>query len=201
MLLMALVPIISTLSAWTFLGETLSGPEMLAVALTVGGIAWVVAERGEANGIEVDSRRYWLGILAGVGGAFGQALGLVASKQGMVGGFPPLSATLMRMLVAALAIWSYSWLRGRAGSTLRALADRQTGLAILGGAIAGPFLGVWLSLVAVQLTRVGIASTLMALPPVFVLLPSLWIFEDRISLQALVGTGIAIAGVAVIFLM
>jgi drug/metabolite transporter (DMT)-like permease len=41
----------------------------------------------------------------------------------------------------------------------------------------------------------------MALPPVFVLLPSLWIFKDRISLQALVGTGIAIAGVAVIFLM
>ena len=201
MLLMALVPIISTLSAWAFLGETLSVPEMLAVALTVGGIAWVVSERGEANGIEVDSHQYWLGILAGIGGAFGQALGLVASKQGMVGGFPPLSATLMRMLVAALVIWSYSWLRGRAVPTLRALSDRQTNLPILGGAIAGPFLGVWLSLVAVQLTRVGIASTLMALPPVFVLLPALWIFKERISLQALIGTGVAIAGVAVIFLI
>jgi drug/metabolite transporter (DMT)-like permease len=47
---------------------------------------------------------------------------------------------------------------------------------------------------------VGIASTLMALSPVFVLLPSLWIFKERISFQALVGTAVAIGGVAVILL-
>jgi drug/metabolite transporter (DMT)-like permease len=41
MLLMALVPIISTLMAWLFLGETLSAIEILAIGLTVGGVAWV----------------------------------------------------------------------------------------------------------------------------------------------------------------
>lgn len=200
MLLMALVPIISTLSAWLFLGERLSAVEIIAIGLAVGGVAWVVSKR-EANGLQIDRRTYWLGILAGLAGAFGQALGLVASKQGMLGGFSPLSATLMRMIVAALVIWGFALIRGRAGQSLRALADRQASLAILGGAIAGPFLGVWLSLVAVNLTQVGIAATLMALSPIFLLLPSGWIFKERVSLQSVVGTVLAIVGVALIFVI
>lgn len=201
MLLMSLVPIISTVIAWAFLGETLSAIEIMVVVLTVGGIAWVVSERGGANGSPVDPRQYWLGVLAGLGGALGQALGLVASKKGMAGNFDPLSATLVRMVVAAVVIWLYALFQGRARRTLNALADRHANLSILGGAITGPFLGVWLSLVAVQFTRVGIASTLMALPPVFVLLPSVWIFKERIGFQALLGTAVAIGGVALIFLL
>ena len=201
MLLMSLVPVLSLLVAWLFLGETLSAPEMLAIGLTVGGIAWVVSERGASKDRPGEPRLYWLGVLAGLGGAVGQALGLVASKKGMAGDFSPLSATLMRMIVAALVIWSYTWLRGRAGQTVRALGDRRAGLAILGGAIAGPFLGVWLSLVAVQLTQVGIAATLMSLSPVLILPPSVWIFHERIGLRAILGTLVTIAGVAMIFLL
>lgn len=201
MLLMALVPIISTMIAWLFLGERLSPVEMVAVGLTVGGIFWVVSESQETSGLQAERRRYWLGVLAGIGGALGQALGLVVSKKGMVGDFAPLAATLMRMLVAAAVVWAFTLLRGRAGRTLRALADRRASLAILGGAIAGPFLGVWLSLIAVKLTRVGIASTLMALSPILILLPSIWIFKERISLQSVVGTLVAIVGVMLIFLL
>ena len=124
----------------------------------------------------------------------------VASKKGMVGGFSPLSATLMRMMVAAMVIWGYALLRGRAGRTLRAMTDKQTGPIILGGAIAGPFLGVWLSLIAIQLTQVGIAATLMALSPIFLLPASHWIFKEQISLQSIIGTIVAIGGVALIFL-
>ncbi len=201
MLLMSLVPIISTSIAWLFLGETLSTTEMVAVGLTVGGIAWVVSEGDESEDIQASSRRHRLGVLAGIGGALGQALGLVVSKKGMAGDFAPLSATLIRMIVAALVIWIYSLLRGRAGRTLRALTDRRASLAILGGAIAGPFIGVWLSLAAVKWTRVGIASTLMAWPPILVLLPSVWIFEEQIGARIIVGTLAAMAGVALIFLL
>jgi drug/metabolite transporter (DMT)-like permease len=200
-LLMSLVPIISTTIAWLFLGETLSSMEMLAVGLTVGGIAWVVLERGESNGSQAETPRYWWGVLAGIAGSLGQAMGLVLSKKGMGGDLAPLSATLIRMVMAAVVIWSYALVRGRAGYTIRALTDRRASLATLGGAITGPFIGVWLSLVAVQLTRVGIASTLMALPPIFVLLPSVWIFRERVGPRAVVGTLVAIGGVAIIFLL
>lgn len=200
MLLMSLAPIIGAVIAWLFLGERLSTIEIIAIGLTVGGVAWVVSER-ESNGLQVDRRKYWLGVLAGLGGAFGQALGLVISKKGMLGDFSPLSATLMRMLVAAVVIWGLALFHGRAVHTVRALGDRQAGPAILGGAIAGPFLGVWLSLIAVQLAPVGIAATLMALAPILILLPSVWIFNEQITLQSVIGTLVALAGVAIIFLV
>jgi drug/metabolite transporter (DMT)-like permease len=201
MLLMSLVPIISALSAWAFLGERLGLVEMLAVGLIVGGITWVVLEKENANGPQTDRRHYWLGILLGIGAALGQALGLVASKKGMVGDFAPLSATLIRMIVAMATMWAYTLFRGEAGQTFGALADQRAGLAILGGSFVGPFIGVWLSLVAVKLARVGIASTLMALPPVLVLPLSFRVFKERISLQAVVGTAVAMAGVAILFLL
>jgi drug/metabolite transporter (DMT)-like permease len=80
------------------------------------------------------------------------------------------------------------------------LNDRRASLAILAGAIAGPFVGVWLSLVAVKLIPVGIASTLMALTPVFVLIPSHFLFKERVSLRGILGTAAAVAGVVIILL-
>jgi len=128
-------------------------------------------------------------------------LGLTASKIGMGEDLAPLSATVMRMLVAMLVMWAYTLLRGEAQPTFKALGDKKASLATLGGSFVGPFIGVWLSLVAVKLTPVGIASTLMALPPVLVLPLSYWVFKEKISLQAIAGTAVAIGGVALLFLL
>ena len=45
MLMMSLAPVISAFAAWVFLGETLNGRQLLAVALTVAGVVWVILER------------------------------------------------------------------------------------------------------------------------------------------------------------
>jgi drug/metabolite transporter (DMT)-like permease len=65
--------------------------------------------------------------------------------------------------------------------------------------MVGPFLGVWLSLIAVQFAKVGIASTLMALTPIFHL-PIGKIMKEKITKQAIAGTFVAMVGVAIIFL-
>jgi drug/metabolite transporter (DMT)-like permease len=201
-LLMSLAPIIGAITAWALLGERLRLVEIAGVGLTVGGIAWVILEKRNGNELQTDGRHYGWGIVLGIGAALGQALGLVASKKGLAGDFAPLSANLMRMSVAMSAMWAYTLLRGEARQTVSALAaDRQASLATLGGSLVGPFIGVWLSLIAVQLTPVGIASTLMALPPVFVLPLSHWVFREQVSLQAVLGTCVAIGGVAIIFLL
>ena len=53
---------------------------------------------------------------------------------------------------------------------------------------------------AVQRTEIGIASTLMALPPVIVLPISYFAFKEKFGWQAVAGTVLAIAGVAILFL-
>lgn len=209
MLLMTLVPVITTVIAWFWLGETLRLVELGAVMLTVGGVAWVVSERrlatpqpaaGAIFPGDLDRRTYVLGVLLGLGGALGQALGLVLSKQGLAGDFLPLSATVMRMLVASVVIWLLAAVQGQVGTTRVALQDSRARLFILGGAFTGPFLGVWSSMIAVQNTPVGLASTLMALAPIMLIPLTRWVFKEETSARAIAGTVVALTGAALIFL-
>jgi len=203
MVLMTLAPVIGAVAAWVWLGEALHPAEVAAILLTVSGVAWVVSERGPnrtPGAAATDTRQYALGVLLGLGGATGQALGLVTSKHGLSGDFPPLSATLIRMLVATTVIWSLTLVRGQGSTTVHALGDKKARRFIAGGALTGPFVGVWLSLVAVQRTHVGIASTLMALSPLIMIPLEHWIFKEQVSLRTIAGTIVALAGVAIIFL-
>lgn len=200
MLMMSLVPVLSAALAWLFLGERMGAMEMVGVALTLGGVAWVVVER---NGMERQiNPDYGRGILYGLGAACGQAGGLVLAKNGLAGAFSPISANLIRMLSAAVVLWGITFLQRQAGATLAALRANPQGVryALL-GAFFGPFLGVSLSMLAVQNTEVGIASTLMALPPVFLLPISYVVFKERYGWGAVAGTLLAMGGVAVLFLV
>lgn len=204
MLLMTSAPVIGALLAWVWLGQRLEPVEIGAILITMAGIAWVVSERETRGpsqaGEELDARHYVLGVLLGLGGAFGQALGLVVARHGMGGDFPPLSAALIRMIVASAAIWLITLLARRAGATWRAFADRQALLLVISGAFVGPFLGVWLSMVAVQNAPVGVASTLMALSPILLVPLDHWIFHTSITLRSVLGTVVALVGTAILFL-
>jgi drug/metabolite transporter (DMT)-like permease len=137
-----------------------------------------------------------------LGAAFGQSLGLVLSKNGLYGDFSPISANLIRMLTAMLVLWVITIFQGKARSTfVRLNANRKAMIFLSAGVIAGPFLGVSLSLLAVQQTPLGVASTLMALPPVFLLPISYFFFNERFGWRAIAGTFVAVAGVAVLFLV
>ncbi len=201
MLLMSLVPVISTILAWFFLHETLTPMQLLAITITVAGVAWVVLERAPADKATTQDKVNWMGIALGLGGALGQAIGLITAKKGLAGDFSALSGTLIRMIAAAVVLWLLAALRGKLRPTLRQLAATPQSFGyILGGTFFGPFLGVTLSLVAVQATAVGIASTIIALPPVFMLPVGYFVFHEHISWRAAVGTVIALVGVAILLL-
>ena len=65
----------------------------------------------------------------------------------------------------------------------------------------GPVLGVSLSLMAVQYTSAGIASTLMALTTVLILLPYAFIYKQRIKAREVLGVFVSMLGVALFFLL
>lgn len=203
MLIFSLVPITTTVLAWASLGETLAWNELLAVPVTVAGVGWVVLERNTSNnGAQPGTREFALGVVFAMLGMLGQALGLITSRLGLDGDFSPLSATLMRTISATTALWLVPLFTGKLAETAKAVIDdRRALLFILAGTSVGPLLGVFLSLVAVQNAPVGIASTLMALTPIMVI-PVVWVaFKERVSSRALGGTLLAVAGVALIFLV
>jgi drug/metabolite transporter (DMT)-like permease len=204
MLLMALAPVMGAVLAWLFLGETLQLPEIAGITLTIVGIAWVVSEnRGKPTAAPdaVDSgRTYFWGIICGLGGAAGQAGGLVLSKIGLANDFPALSGNVIRLAVALILIWLLALVRGQGIASFRTLrAHPRAVLFLTGGAIMGPISGVWLSLIAVQRAPIGVASALMALTPIFLIPISRIVFKERVSSTAIFGTLLAFAGTVLLF--
>ena len=176
--------------------------ELLAMVLVLAGVLWVVLER--AGGLDAGSaarRNFGLGILFGVLAQLCQQANLVMSKQGLAGGYPALSGVMIRMVIGMLAIWLLAVIQREAGRTIRTVrADSRAAAAIFGGAFSGPFLGVWLSMIAVQASRIGVASTLMALTPVISLPVVHFVLKEQISPRAILGTLVAMAGVALMVL-
>jgi len=197
-LVMALIPVVSALLAWGAFGERLTWLQILAAAVTLGGIAIVIrARRHDEKRV---SSRIWLGALLALGAVTTQSIRYILSKQGMTGGFPALSANTMQILAATVAAWIPAMLRRDVRGSFRALIERRALPTTVGGAMTGPFLGVTLSMVALTRAPVGIASTLMALVPVFLLPFSHIVLKERITLRAAIGTALAVGGVALLFL-
>jgi drug/metabolite transporter (DMT)-like permease len=197
--LLSLAPIFGSIIAWVFFGETLTFWQITGIILALAGIAWVVMSHEEPpNTPRGHTRRgVFFGMLAGLG----QAIGLVLSKQAMFGDFSPFQANAIRMLAAVIFIWGWTAFAGKVGPTFIALREKPQVLRLLAlGAMIGPLLGVSSSLLAVQHAEVGVASTLMALPPVIILPISYFVFKEKLGWQAVLGTVLAIAGVAVLFL-
>lgn len=198
-LLLSLAPIFGSIIAWVFFGEILTALQITGIALALAGIGWVVVSHREPPDTPHGhtQRGVFFGVLAGLG----QAIGLVLSKQGMFGEFSPFQANAIRMLAATVFIWIWAAIQGEAGVTFKSMREKPQALRLIAlGALVGPLLGVSSSLFAVQHTEVGVASTLMALPPVIVLPISYFVYKEKFGWQAVAGTVLAIAGVAVLFL-
>jgi drug/metabolite transporter (DMT)-like permease len=198
MLIFSTTPVFTALLGLTLLGETLTPLEWLGIAVTLSGVAWVVSEPKRREFLS-SGGSYGAGLLYAFGGALGQALGLLTAKLGLAEGTAAQSANLVRLLGAAAAVWAAAFFIGSARQTPQAYRDdRRAALFTLAGTAAGPLLGVWLSLVAITDTRLGIASTLMGLAPIFLLPIAKIVFGEPIRYRAFLGTAVALSGAAIL---
>ena len=199
-LIASLAPLFTAVLAWPLLGEIPGPLAALGMALTLGGILFVLWQRGHRQAAHVEGS-VAMGVIAGVLGAIGQAVGYVISKQALRSGdLDPLSATVIRVISALLGVWMLALLQGAAVRSLAALRDRRATLFMIGGAVAGPFLGVTLSLAALKYIEAGVAASITSIFPVLALLLSAYFYGERMSWRIVGGTLVAVMGVVVLFL-
>ena len=203
MLIMSLVPPITALIGWMTLGEVLNGREILGMSITITGIFLVMITRNrkEEDTPAKNGRMGPLvvGGLFAFGGAVGQAAGLVLSKKGMQD-MNAFSATQIRILAGMVGFLVVITLFRRWKRVGAAIRDLRAMKYMTLGSFTGPFLGVSLSLLAVQHTDTGIAATLMALVPVMIIPAAIVIHRERIRLLEIIGAIISVGGVALFFL-
>ena len=214
MLIMATAPLWAVLFGWLALGETLDARAWTGVLLIIGGVVWVVLERPQGKDVRHSPHRV-RGLILAFFAAACQAGGLLLSKQGMGHGWlpdeqhmSPQAATLVRMVFAGMGMLPILWLNARRERRRRAAGIASTLVGSRGagyfftacGAVCGPFLGVWMSLVASDRAAVGIAQALCSLVPVFILPFVIWIEKERVSPRAAIGAVVAVGGSALLFL-
>lgn len=198
MLIMASVPPITALIGWVVMGESLSSLDIIGMAITILGISMVVLERNpEQNQFKLSHPIS--GVLFAFGGAIGQAVGLVLSKYGM-GSYDVFAATQIRIWAAIIGFsLLFFFIRAwpRVGSAIR---NRGAMSRITLGAFFGPFLGVAFSLLSIQYTTTGVASTIMAIVPVLIIPPAVILFKEKVTLKEVFGAMIAVMGVGFLFI-
>lgn len=200
--LFALNAPMAALLGWAVLGETLSLPAWCGVFLCSLGVGVAVLGRpGRSGGHDFEAVRgpLWIGVTMGLVAALAQAVGALIARPVMASGsVDPVAASLVRVAVClgpmGLTMMLIPTLRPQAALT-RGVAARVVGTAFLGMAV-----GMTLLLFALSGGKVGIVSTLSALSPVLIL-PLLWIATgQRPSATSWLGAGLAVAGMALIFL-
>ena len=213
-LMMTLAPPMAAIAGWLMLGETLSWKSILAMGVTLCGIGISILSRDSG------SKYFKLdlplkGIILGVGAGVGQGVGLVLSKIGMqyyADALPadapssmetllPFASTMVRAIIGGLGFFLILCLQKNFGKLKSAVKDPVAMKYASIITLFGPAVGVSLSLMAVRYANAGIASTLMALTPVFILAPEVLINKKKIRFKEMVGLAVSITGVALFFLL
>ena len=205
-LFMTLAPLAAALMAWITLGQQMTLISIVAMFITLIGIGISILGRGEHH--KVSLKLPLNGVLFAIGAALCQGIGLVLSKIGMdhydTGTMPdwliPFSANFLRCIAGIVGFAFLQYFREGFTPLHKALQDGKGMIVATATTIFGPFVGVGFSLMAVQYTNAGIASTLMALTPIIIILPSYWLFHQKITWRSVLGAVISVLGVSLFFM-
>lgn len=205
-LFMTLAPLAAAWMAWITLGQEMNAMSIAAMLITLTGIGLSVLGRGEHHKLSL--KLPLNGVLYAIGAAVCQGVGLVLSKIGMdhydTTAIPawliPFSANFFRCIAGIIGFTLLLYVRDGLAPLHEALHDGKGMTMAVATTIFGPFVGVGFSLMAVQYTSAGIASTLMALTPIIIILPSYWLFHQPITWRAVVGAALSVIGVSLFFM-
>ncbi len=221
MLVMSLSPPLSALLDRIVFGVRLVPWDYAGILLTMAGVALAVTtpktdagspeapdtpappekegkSDGNLAGAGPDTAR-WIGFLLAFGGAAGQSGGMILGKLGL-SSYDALSATFIRSIGGLAGFIPLVLLTGAAGRVLSGLQNRPAMARMSVGAMAGPVLGVSAVLMAMRYSPAGVVSAITAIVPVVIILPSVFLFGEKVRAREILGAFIAVAGVIVLIL-
>ncbi|MGB6299609.1 MAG: DMT family transporter [Rivularia sp. (in: cyanobacteria)] len=198
LLMQTLTSPITAVLALIFLQEELNVLASCGILLTIFGVAWVVTER-TTDVKHISTVEFRRGIVFGLLTAIAGAVGAVLSRSAIADTqISPLWAALLRLSAGIFILLIWALFRQQNTFQLSNLRNSR----VIGGtvfaAFCGTYLGIWLQQTAIKFTSVGIASTLLQTSPIFVIPFAIWMGE-KVSIRAILGVVISIAGIALLF--
>jgi drug/metabolite transporter (DMT)-like permease len=184
-----------------WLGTALRPVDVLCAGVILSGVAIALAPD---RGLQVERRTFWIGVLCGIGSAFGQAIGAVISRKAQQvstlagveidGGTAAYQRVLGGVLVTAVAFLLLRRWRPRPQELLQPERWRRGIPLIAANALAGPTIGVSCYQWALRTTPSGIVLPIVATSPLVTMLLAWAIEAERPTRRAVIGGLVAVGG-------
>ncbi|MEC9399910.1 MAG: DMT family transporter [Myxococcota bacterium] len=209
LLFSTLGPPATALMAWPVLDEPITVGMILGMFLTMGGIVWVILERTSSpsteDGEEAASKPLLtsvelLGVAFAILSVLCQATGNILTKLGGAH-ISSLATSVVRLSFGVMGLSLIVGLTRYRSAVLLPFKKREYTLKLLLATFLGTYLGIWLLVTGLQYASAGVAATLSSMSPVFILPIAAIFLGERLSARAIVGALIAVAGVALLFLL
>jgi len=198
MLIMSVVPPITAIVGFLLLGERITALGMAGMIITIAGIALVILTKNPEDK-KVKLSHPVKGLTYAFIGALGQAFGLVFSKFGM-GSYDPFAATQIRIIAAIIGFSIVITVSKNWDKLFVALKDKRAMKYITIGSLFGPFVGVSLSLLAVQHASTGIVSTITSITPILIIPISIIAFKEKVLPREILGAIVTLVGISLLFI-
>ncbi len=198
LLLQTLAPVFTAVLALPA-GERLTPGEWLGAAVVLLGVAMVVGPgaRGPATVPGEGGAAWRAGLAFGVLAAFGQGAGIALAKPAL-GALPVLPATFLRLAVGTTGLALLAWRSGALRRTVAACADPMVRRTAVPASVLGTYLAMLLMMASVAWAPATIASVLLSTSPVLGMIVEAVVDRRRPASVAVLGTVVAVAGVAVL---
>lgn len=186
--------------SYFFLNERINIVGVAGILITIIGVAGITLGKKEKDKMSVESLRITnKGIFLGICYALCQALSFIFAKKGMNADthISALQATWIRMLVAMVAaVISRSVFQRMKVTYAPIVGNMNQGMRYaVFGTLLGPTMGAGFAMYAISLIDISIAQTIFAIVPVLVLCWAWIIYKEKVSVQAIAGAIISVAGV------
>ncbi len=192
--------VFSAVLGFWLLNERMSAQTAWGGALTVAGVMTAILlgrRKEESHAWEADRGHVGVGVALGLLAALCQAVGSLIAKPAMAADVDPVTASALRVSVAAGAHYVVLWLGFRAARAHNPITWPVLGQTALNGLIAMG-IGMTLILLALQKGDVGMVAILSSVSPVLVLPLLWWQLRRSPAPAAWLGAALTVAGTALI---
>jgi DME family drug/metabolite transporter len=191
-----LAPLMTVAFSAVVLRDPMGGADVLGMVVALAGVILAIVG-GRARG--EDGRSFTrMGIVVGACMSISLSLGIIFTKIGTVETVA-FEASVIRIVVAVPGILLIEAVRQTLGITLRS-ALRPSGLPnLIAGSVTGTCIAYLLFIAGIKYAHPGVANALASTAPAFVIPLSAVFLKERVSLLAIIGTGVALIGIAILF--
>lgn len=196
LLLQTLAPLFAAVAALP-LGDRLTPLQVLGGGAVLVGVALVLRPPRSPVVTALEPPLTAVGVVLGVVSAAGQGLGVVIAKAGLEG-MSDLTAATIRLAAASLGLVVVGVFTGSLGRVAHLASDARALRRVVPASFFGTYLTMVLMMAGIRLSPAAVAAVLLATSPVFGLLLESVLGRRWPDAPSVVGTAIAVAGVAVL---